>query len=129
MGGGVHPVALHAAVVGVGHDPAGALQAPVVVGQVHAAVGGDVLAAHHEALGAGVGPLAAPDVGQRSDDEAAGRVEPVALQAVGAVAVVHEPAREGRPALVVEDRSVGADRPAVGNDLLGGRRKLFLQLL
>ena len=124
VGGGVHPVALHAAVVGVGHDPARALQAPVVVGQVHAAVGGDVLAAHHEALGAGVGPLAAPDVGQQGAGRAEA-LEPVALQAVGAVAVVHEPAREGRSALVVEDRSVGADRPAVGNRFLGGHKRLL----
>ena len=111
---GVDPVALEALAVGVAHDPAGALEPAVVVRQVHVAGGGvGVAAAHDVALGAGVGPPAGlglrhePGLGQHAVG-----AEPVALEAVGPVGGVHQPAGVRAAVGVVVAHLPGALDPA-----------------
>ena len=120
VGGGVHPVALQAAAVGVGDVPPGGLEPAVVVGEVNeAARGVDPPAAHDVALGAGVGPPAGVrGVDERRAPQDAVGPEPVALQAVVLVGVGDEPA--GVAGAVGVD-VVGAARAGVPPRGLGGR--------
>ena len=123
VGRGVDPVALQAAAVGAGDDPARVLEPAVVVGQVdEAGLGVPPLAAHHVALGAGVGPPArVRGVDERRRPQDAVGAHPVALQAVALVGVGDEPA--GVSCAVGVD-VVGAALPGVPPGGLGGRGRL-----
>ena len=118
----IYPVALDALAVGVGHAPAGLLQTPVVVGKVNVARARiDVHPAHHEPLGAGVGPPARiGSVYQAAPDEPAVRGKPIALHAVVQAAPVDQPAGMGGSAIVVVHVAGGVFHPAA----LGRRRRL-----
>ena len=110
MGVRVDVVALQAVAVGRADQPAVALQPPVAVGQVDAAVGGPVLAAGDVALGPGE---VWPALGGVPGDAGVGvRVDVVALQALTIVAA-HVPARRQQPTVVVGKVDVARGRVPV----------------
>ena len=123
---GVDPVALEALAVRVGDHPAGAREAPVVVGQVD--VGLPVLPHEGERptedLGVAlcVRPVPEARVEQAVGAEGPVRAGPVALERAAGEVAGHDPAVPGDPAVVVGPVAAVLEVPAAAQDvaLLGG---------